>query len=149
MEPAVRRVAAFAADGSFPTTIAHDGGGACMFCCNTATSYCSLDRGTNNPVVANEPPGTTYQAIAWVREAPNTTTTRAATLFIREWSGSTFTASSPFTTTPVDQTWTPLAATLTAEGGAALNMYVSIENFQVGECYVLDDVTIYRVLDGG
>jgi hypothetical protein len=128
---------------SSTSNVAHTGSASCQVCCVGGSPYCTLDRGFNG-FVESPTVGATYTYGAWMREAPQTTSTQLSGVIVaREYSGGNFVEQGPFMPTPMGSSWTYYTTDLVVmQSGDGLTGYVGVDGYQDGDCFLVDDVTV-------
>ena len=125
-----------------PTSTAHTGNSACLVCSTASGPYFTLDHGTLAfaPIEA----GLTYTGRVWVRAAPQTTNPNLLTVVVVRTVDSmgSFLQQGAYNESPVGQSWLQVSSTLTVDGGAGITGYVGLDNYNVGDCFIVDDFTL-------
>jgi hypothetical protein len=92
--------------------------------------------------------GQTWQVTAWVRLAPGTasTATSMAVLRVERTNGTPIQFSSPVAATKLTADWQQVGEELQVaqDGGAFLNVYVEADPGNEGDCFLVDDVSVFR-----
>ncbi len=138
-----------AQNGTFePTTAMHGGKNACMACKSNGGSYFTIDHGGNTfaPIQV----GRTYTGTVWARVAPQTTNTNLFTVNVLRTVDSVggFAEQGPYVGVPIDQNWQLLSTTMTVDAGVTISGYVGLDNYNDGDCFIIDDYALYEG-DGG
>jgi hypothetical protein len=130
------------------SNIARSGTHACLVCAAGAVSFYTLDEPVGSGFVQDPLLGQTYFATAWVRTPPGTPSGQTSYIDerVRDASGNGvgFGQSTPAVTLS-DSTWQPLSVsyTVNVSNGAWLNVYIEADNAVAGDCFLLDDVSLY------
>jgi hypothetical protein len=125
--------------------VAHSGNNACLVCLTPGFTDYSLDE-SNGGFVSTPRLGDTYLAEAWVRLPPNGSPQQSM-IHQRVWDpnyNALANADSPAAV--LTQSWQPISVTYTVgvSGGAWLNVYVSASQAVNGDCFLVDDVALYK-----
>jgi hypothetical protein len=128
-----------------PNEVAHTGSGSCRVCPDNADPDFTAD---DNGAVRGPPIGAEYLAEVWVRAAPGRPASNAV-LVLRSRNDSPFREPekvSEALPTPVTDVWQKITARLTVTKAAqSINVVVAGRITQGNECFLLDDVAVYRV----
>ena len=128
------------------SSIAHTGSNACLVCVDPGRTLYTLDE--SDGFVANPLMGDTYLAEAWVRLGPDAGRTKTvATIDQRIFGNGTqldWTEGQP--QLPLTSTWQKVSVTYTVgvSGGSFLNVYVPAYMATTGDCFLVDDVALYK-----
>jgi hypothetical protein len=118
----------------------HDSGFACQLCA-TSTAIWAFDHFA--PVGPPVVPGDRHQSRVWVRSLAGTKQVESR---IRLFSDSAYLEASSSNLVLVGTTWQELVVTHVATVAASrLNPVVFGEQFQVGDCVLVDDVRVYKL----
>ena len=140
----------FAYDGTITdSNLARSGKNACLVCVKTGSSFYTLEESSFfvlNPVL-----GDTYLAQAYVRLLPDAgTTTQLGAITQRVWGDNAVeldkTTSSPTVTMAQALSWTlvSLKHTVPVSKGTALDVFVQMTMAQPGDCFLVDDFSLYK-----
>jgi len=131
------------------TTTPYGGSYSCQVCILSGYTDFTFDDndGPGESVVSSPHLGETYVASAWVRASPGVTNPQAVMIGLREWTSAGVPAGVRTRSDPLDLTeaWQAITVTHTVTADRyALDIYVANETAADGDCFLVDDVLVYR-----